>query len=73
MARRFAIIIMILVIIFGGVFGYHFYQKQQRQAMAKGFRMPPATVSTTLATQATWANKCWNLPSSDTITQRLVR
>lgn len=57
MAKRFTIVILLLVVIFGGVFSFDAWRSYMAQRYAKQFKLPPVTVGTIKAQQVQWSDK----------------
>lgn len=53
MIKRLVLVILLLALIFGGIFGWKYLQMQQRQAL-QSQPAPPATVSSTQVTAMHW-------------------
>lgn len=57
MKKRLAIVIVVLVVLFGGVFGWKAFVGHKMAEMMAHMHMPPATVSTATAKAETWHAK----------------
>ncbi len=56
MIKRFVIAILILAVIFGGIFGYKAYKGYEKGQMMRMMKYPPASVSAAVAKIGNWRN-----------------
>src|ERR1700746_2718177 len=54
LAKRMTIMIIILVIVFGGLFAFNVIRHYLMQRFFANFKLPPVTISTTKATVKDW-------------------
>lgn len=55
MIKRFLLTLIVLAVIFGGLFGYKAYKGYVNRQMMAHFKFPPATVSVTAAKKVKWS------------------
>jgi len=55
MIKRFFLMIIVVIIIFGGIFGFKFYMGMKMGEMMKSMPIPPVVVTATQATEEEWA------------------
>ena len=54
MAKRMVIMLVSVVLLFGGIYGYHAYQALRSRNLLAGMKPPPIAVSATKAVSQTW-------------------
>ena len=55
MRKQMLVVVVLLIVVFGAIFGWKFYANHRAAVAASHYTMPPATVSTAVAKDAPWS------------------